>query len=925
MLFGKKIVYVSLYLIVCFLFTQCGSTESPIERNDFDSLQLADFVEPDFPFISTILDARNLGEAYPKDNLVARGLAMQLGGSAYACFDTDLLRWSVGWTGPYLPMVLLPQVSYHDFFDKSNGVPTIKGSPAFANGMYPGWSVNRMIHEEVRPVSQVREGFYWGAIPSSYGRWNGIYPHGQQVVLAYSVGTTSVHEIPGGIATDSGHVFTRTVTVAASQDVLYLNAAEVSGGRQGTVEGGLAYIHHHMESESDTVTAVAVKSEDGKLYPIHIVENRYLSVEFPAARAQRTVTVAIWKGPLSAVDRFRNAVRGYEQESLPFEAGGQSRWKEKVITKGQLAPDTAAFVADVLTLPLPNPWHRDMRAADIAFLSGTRAAVVTFSGDVWLVDGISDQLDRLEWTRYASGLFEPMSIEIRDGEIFVFGREGIVKLVDLNGDCEADFYENFSNAMDQSIESREWPTDMVLAPDGGFYISKGGTAIGGPGVTPTVTPGFRAGSNHSGTVMKLTPDGRDTEIVASGFRVPYLGVRAADGLLSATDQQGNFVPSTPIFFVDSGDYFGVPATKHTIDDLEIKKPLTWIPHRVDRSAGSELWVTGGKMGTLNNALLHFSFGRPGVFKVLVDTTSLGLQGGVILIPANYVAPTIKGAVGPADGQLYVAGLNLFGSNSTGVTAIQRLRYTGKPSYMLSGFKAGKEGIVLTFDSPLDEVAAHDIANYQFKRWNYRRTEQYGSGHFRPDGTPGEEVLPVLGAYLSADNTRVLLLVPDMKEVDQVEVMYDLVMHDGKQINDGLWLSLHHVETLDLTQHEFGDVDFRKLDLSREEIEAMIKTDFPVTVDRGRELFAKTGCLGCHSTGTRTEGMYGPPFKGIYGSKVELVGGSVITVDEAYLRESMLEPSKKIVKGYNPEMPSYEGVLSDADIESIILYITTLYR
>lgn len=72
-------------------------------------------------------------------------------------------------------------------------------------------------------------------------------------------------------------------------------------------------------------------------------------------------------------------------------------------------------------------------------------------------------------------------------------------------------------------------------------------------------------------------------------------------------------------------------------------------------------------------------------------------------------------------------------------------------------------------------------------------------------------------------------------------------------------------------------------------------------------------------------MNGPPFQGIYGSKSELADGTSVTVDEAYLRESILEPSKKVVKGYNAEMPSYAGVLNDADMESIILYISTLYR
>src|SRR5690606_20641063 len=134
-----------------------------------------------------------------------------------------------------------------------------------------------------------------------------------------------------------------------------------------------------------------------------------------------------------------------------------------VYTRGALSPDTAAYVTDILTLPLPNPWKRNVRPADIAFFADKRtAAIVTFSGDVWLVEGIDKDLKRLKWRRFASGLYEPMSIEIVDGAIYVFGKEGIVRLHDLNKDGVADYYENFCNTMEQSLHSREWAGDMVV-------------------------------------------------------------------------------------------------------------------------------------------------------------------------------------------------------------------------------------------------------------------------------------------------------------------------------------------------------------------------------------------------------------------------------------------------------------------------------
>lgn len=917
--------YAWLFLWVFVLgVASCSSGNTPITANNFENLGLNAFVEPEFPFFSTYLDARDLGQGFPGDNVVARGLALQLGPSAYACFDTDLLRWSVAWTGQQLPMVLMPQISYHDFFDNKNDIPRIKGTPEIANGMYPGWTVNGLKHREVRLDRQRREGFHWGALPVEYGRWRGVYTHGKRALLSYLVGTTPVKELPGFTTAGFGPVFTRTFEIDASSDTLYLNAVAVGNGFGGTTAGNLGYIF--QGAAEDTVTAVMANGGNGSCYMVHAVDDRYLSVEVLPSEQKRQVTVYTWRGAASAVDSLRHlAEEGHEENLLPFLQGGPPHWAGAVYTKGQCSPDTAAFVVDVLTLPLPNPWNRNVRVMDIAFLTATKAAVVTFEGDVWLVEGISKGLKALEWTRFASGLYEPMSIETRDGEIYVFGKEGIVRLHDLNGDGAADFYENFSNAMDQSTESREYAGDMVAASDGSFFISKGGANAGGPGITPKVEQSFRAGSNHSGTIIRVSADGLRADVFATGLRMPYLGIRPTDDRLSATDQQGHFVPSTPVYFVEPGDYFGVSPNKHSEEEITVKQPLTWIPHRIDRSAGSELWVSGDKMGPLNNALLHFSFGRPGMFKVLIDSTLSGLQGGVVFIDANYKAPTIKGTISPSDGQLYIAGMNLFGSNSQGISAIQRLRYTGKPSYILSGFEAGKQGIILSFDCELDEVAVTDNANYQVKRWNYKRTEQYGSGHYKYDRTSGEEGLPVLAAYLSGDKKQVLLLVPDMKEIDQMEVMYNVKASDGQDMADGLWFSVHHADDLHTDKQGFGEVDFEKLKLTPDQIVAMIKSDLPVTVDRGRELFVRTGCAGCHSTGLKTDGMYGPPFQGLYGSKRELVDGTIITVDDAYLKESMLQPMKKVVKGYNAEMPSYEGVLSESDLQSIIFYIKTLYR
>lgn len=90
---------------------------------------------------------------------------------------------------------------------------------------------------------------------------------------------------------------------------------------------------------------------------------------------------------------------------------------------------------------------------------------------------------------------------------------------------------------------------------------------------------------------------------------------------------------------------------------------------------------------------------------------------------------------------------------------------------------------------------------------------------------------------------------------------------------------------------------------------------------GEQLFASLGCAGCHSIdGSK---MVGPTLKGKYGTQEQLTDGSSVDIDDNYLRESILVPGAKVVAGYAPQMPPYEGRLKDDEITALIDYIKTL--
>ncbi len=91
--------------------------------------------------------------------------------------------------------------------------------------------------------------------------------------------------------------------------------------------------------------------------------------------------------------------------------------------------------------------------------------------------------------------------------------------------------------------------------------------------------------------------------------------------------------------------------------------------------------------------------------------------------------------------------------------------------------------------------------------------------------------------------------------------------------------------------------------------------------QGRKLVEKSGCLGCHAVGG--EKKTGPGFGALFGRKVLLADGTSVTADEEYLRESILDPMAKVVKGYPAVMPTFKGTLSPEDVTAIVAYLKSL--
>ncbi len=826
-----------------------------------------EFIEPGTPFFSSVLDARELQGDWPEAmerNLIPRGLILPLDHGIYVCFDPDLLRIALVWQedadGNFLSMDSMAAGSYVEAGRKAPGgqgkLPRPMGRILLGHGLHPGCRLpSAEPWEDPRKSSADPDEVGLGPLPVETHQFLGLLLEEEGVVLRYRVGDGLVSE------------FLRVVMGPAKDGALWLE-------RNITVEG------------NQPVQFAALITPEGPL------------PETEAAPGKSVVNLAL-----------QGAVARSSQETKPHFVD----WKREV--RGTVEPDPPAasnqpYVIEKVPLPLPNPWNRNVRLAGFDFFSDGRAAFCTFDGDVWLARGIEGKLKHVRWRRFAWGLHEPMSLQIVKDEIYVFGRGGIWKLIDRDGDEVADSYEMFCNQFSQTAETREFANDMQKTPDGRFILAKAGQS--------STTQGI-----HNGSILEVSADGKQVRVIAGGLRQPFIGYHAVDETITTSDQQGHWVPSTPLHVVQPGAHYGfIPTNVKGLDHPKpITEPLCWIPHFVNQSGASQMTNSDPRFGPLSGRMLHLGFNRPELFCVYPD----GNQGAVASFLTGFDTGTLKMAVHPKDGQLYLTGFKIWGTVAERITGFYRVRYTGKGVLEVpEEVRSAKRGVLLRFSFPVDRSIASSFGSYNVDRWNYQRTSSYGSGHFKLDGSPGQESLAVSSIALSEDGQSVFLGIPDMQRCHQLRVTYRLPLPSELPQVRSAYLTIHELKDLDLQDQGFAS---NAVDLTPREVLAGVVQEPAAEV--GEQLATALGCVACHWTGGAqpTNEHVGPTWVGLYGSRREFTDGTILRkVDEVYLRESILDPTRKVTAGYAKEgvgMPSYLGILQDWQIDSLILYIKTL--
>lgn len=842
------------------------------------------FVEPDFPFFSSVLDAKKWGEGWPADNLTSRGLILRLGHDCWACFDTDLLRISAIWRGQNVTANGMAYGSYEEFGKKAQGLAQIVGEGWLANGIYAGWQLgDEPVLEDPREEIPGKPSVGRGPLPFDRGRFNALRLTGSGVRLEYRVGEVAVEERIEARLQAGQPVVQRSFTVGASKSPLLLMV-----GRRPTVEPKLTWV----------VSGTSVDGSGAVDWLPREDEMRVIKVN----ASNRPVSFAVACGAGVEVETWQPE----------WDAPAVERWPQQITTQGRIAEDEAraGFALDHIALPVENPWRRQVRLADMAVFRDGTAAAVTYDGDVWMIEGLDESLQEVRWKRFASGLHEPLSLVVRGDDLLVFDRNGIWRLRDTDGNGEADVHELFSSAFTQTEGTREYASSMRLAPDGTLIISKGGQATDG---------------RHNGTVLRVAADGNSVEELGWGLRGPFVGVHPRTGLVTASDQQGNYVPATPLHIIRDGHYHGYLSNSDPKEQYPapISEPLLWIPHVVNASGVGQVWLADPRMGPMQDVLVHIGYYRPDLFAVRMNERGGHLNGFLTRLDLQLDFPPLTGVMNPADGHLYVTGFQIWGTVAKQISGLARMRYIGGESTLPRQIVPMDQGVLLTFDAALDEQVAVEPGRYYLERWNYQRTPAYGSPHFKLDGTKGQELMVASSVYLSRDRKSVFLGIPDMNTVMQMRLSWSLTAKSGLKLDDTAYFSAHQLVAFRPEDEGFDSI---QVDLTPKPVLERAAT--PVTVEEGERLAALMGCIGCHTTDGTIRGGTGPSWLGLYGSTRKLIDGSTVQADEAYLRESILDPASKILKGFEPTkvaMPSYDGIMTESQVGAVILYMKTLEK
>jgi hypothetical protein len=361
------------------------------------------------------------------------------------------------------------------------------------------------------------------------------------------------------------------------------------------------------------------------------------------------------------------------------------------------------------------------------------------------------------WELFASGLHEPLGLLCgKPGEVFVVQRSELTRIADTDGDGRADLFETLDQNCGVSASQHAYIFGPVRDQAGNLWGAISGIGISGSG-------------KYFGWSFKVTPKGEFIP-VSSGLRSPNGLCMTPDGDLFITDNQGEWVGTSPLHHVSPGAFHGHPASLKwdanfrgdagKAEDLaKIRKlPAIQFPYGTMGQSLAEPVVdtTSGKFGPFAGQMFVADESKCIVVRVALEKVDGEWQGACLPFRAGFQGGNNRAAFAP-DGSLYL-GQTDRGWGSTGGKSfgLQRLAWTGEVPFEIETMKLTADGFDVRFTRPVDPSAAATPANWSLSHYHYLYRAAYGS--------PQQDITPVkvTTASVSADGRTVRLKLPELR-------------------------------------------------------------------------------------------------------------------------------------------------------------------
>ena len=398
-----------------------------------------------------------------------------------------------------------------------------------------------------------------------------------------------------------------------------------------------------------------------------------------------------------------------------------------------------------------------LEGGGLGFLPDGRLAVGTRRGFVYLVEGATNlEPGQVQFSEYASGLHEALGLHTSDnGEMFVVQRGELTQLLDRDGDGQADTFRSLCNDWGLTGEYQEYTLDLERDPAGNFFTALCLSDEERRGVSTSNVP-------WRGWIVQITPNGE---------LVPWCcGLRCCNGLcwnsqgdLFATDNQGQWVPATPVYHIRKGHYYGSPPSRKWVERTGSEEarrrterpptpPAVWIPYEEFCMSAADIAcdLTDGKFGPFREQLFVADMMKGTIVRVALEKVNGEYQGACFLFRRG-VGAVNRMTFGPDD-RLYLARASRGWAGAGQGDGLARLEFTGRTPFEVETVHLLRDAFAIRFTLPLAADAVERTAAITIEQFRYEYWEEYGSPKI------DRELLPVRELAVSPDGLMLTIRV-----------------------------------------------------------------------------------------------------------------------------------------------------------------------